>query len=90
MLAGRRDVVALALAGLAPALPAAAQGWKPQRTIRMIVPYAPGGGADTTARLLVGPMSVALARRSWSRTAAVPVVRSARAKWRARHRMATR
>ncbi len=60
MHASRRDLFALALAGLAPALPAAAQGWKPQRTIRMIVPYAPGGGADTTARLLAGPMSAAL------------------------------
>jgi tripartite-type tricarboxylate transporter receptor subunit TctC len=60
MLASRRDFFALGLASLAPALPAAAQGWSPQRTIRMIVPYAPGGGADTTARLLAGPMSAAL------------------------------
>ncbi|MFC7739441.1 Bug family tripartite tricarboxylate transporter substrate binding protein [Roseomonas sp. GCM10028921] len=60
MLTRRRDVFTLALSGLVPALPAAGQGWKPQRTIRMIVPYAPGGGADTTARLLAGPMSVSL------------------------------
>ncbi len=60
MPASRRDLLAFALASLAPTLPAAAQGWRPQRTIRMIVPYAPGGGADTTARLLAGPMSVAL------------------------------
>lgn len=60
MPACRRDVLALALAGFVPALPAVAQEWKPQRTIRMIVPYAPGGGADTTARLLAGPMSAAL------------------------------
>ncbi|MCR0985333.1 Bug family tripartite tricarboxylate transporter substrate binding protein [Roseomonas populi] len=34
----------------------AQQGWAPARSIRMIVPYAPGGGADTTGRLVAGPM----------------------------------
>ena len=32
--------------------PAGAQTW-PERTVRVIVPYAPGGGADTVARILV-------------------------------------
>jgi tripartite-type tricarboxylate transporter receptor subunit TctC len=47
----------------APALlaaPALAQGWSPTRAIRMIAPYSPGGGVDTTARLLAGPMGAAL------------------------------
>uniref|UniRef100_UPI001F1617BC tripartite tricarboxylate transporter substrate-binding protein n=1 Tax=Falsiroseomonas oryziterrae TaxID=2911368 RepID=UPI001F1617BC len=55
----RRATLA-ALAGLPLALPALAQGWAPSRPLRMVVPYAPGGGADTTARLLAGPMSAVL------------------------------
>ncbi|UFN50804.1 tripartite tricarboxylate transporter substrate binding protein [Roseomonas sp. OT10] len=52
---------ALALAALLPAARATAQpGWAPARSIRMIVPYAPGGGADTTGRLVAGPMGEAL------------------------------
>jgi tripartite-type tricarboxylate transporter receptor subunit TctC len=41
-----------------PAL-ASAQGF-PARPIRMVVPYPPGGGADTTAGLLAEPMGVFL------------------------------
>jgi tripartite-type tricarboxylate transporter receptor subunit TctC len=51
----RRALAAGLLA--APALPrlAAAQ-WAPTRPIRLIAPYPPGGGVDTTSRLLAGPM----------------------------------
>ena len=34
--------------------------WRPSRPVRMVVPYTPGGGADTTARLLAGPMGASL------------------------------
>ena len=45
----RRQVLALALVLLGPS-PASAQEW-PTRTVRIIVPFAPGGAADTAARL---------------------------------------
>lgn len=41
--------IGLAVGGLAPAL--SAQVW-PTRPVRVIVPFAPGGGVDTVARLL--------------------------------------
>ena len=46
------------LMGGALALPsvARAQSWAPQRPIRMIVPFAPGGILDQLARLLAEPM----------------------------------
>lgn len=48
----------LLLGGAALALPgiARAQGWVPQRPIRMIVPFAPAGILDQLARLLAEPM----------------------------------
>lgn len=36
------------------------QGWTPNKPIKLIVTYAPGGSADVLARLLQGPMSNAL------------------------------
>lgn len=40
-----------------PFLPrGAAAQWAPSRPIRMIAPYPPGGGVDTTSRLLAVPM----------------------------------
>lgn len=49
----RRTLLA---AGLAAPAVARAQGWTPQRPIRMIVPFAPAGILDQLARLLAEPM----------------------------------
>lgn len=55
----RRTLLATALA-----TPALAQGgapaWSPARPVRLIAPYAPGGGVDTASRLLAVPMSATL------------------------------
>jgi len=45
--------------GLALATPALAQ-WVPARSIRLIAPYPPGGGVDTTSRLIAGPIGALL------------------------------
>lgn len=47
----RRSAVLLALAAQGVARPALAADW-PTKPLRLIVPYAPGGGADAVARIL--------------------------------------
>ena len=54
MTAGRRAFLALAASPLAT--PALAQGF-PDRPIRLLVPYAPGGNSDVTARTVAPKMS---------------------------------
>lgn len=50
-----------ALLAAAIATPAMAQApWTPTRPVRLIAPYPPGGGVDTTSRLLAGPMGTFL------------------------------
>ena len=46
-----RVLIALAAAGLVHAMPAAAQQW-PDRTVRIVIPYPPGGGTDVQGRVL--------------------------------------
>jgi len=44
-------LVTIAAAGLAHSLPASAQQW-PDRTVRLLIPYPPGGGTDIQGRVL--------------------------------------
>lgn len=51
----RRAILLMPLAA-----PALAQGWQPDRPVRLLVPYAPGGNADLVARLLAPGLSARL------------------------------
>jgi tripartite-type tricarboxylate transporter receptor subunit TctC len=65
---GRRSLLHVVLGGLGaavlPSVPtiAAAQAapWRPERPIRLVVPYGPGGSSDVVARLLAAEMSKTL------------------------------
>ena len=48
-------VLVIAVAGLFT-VPAAAQTW-PDRSVRVIVPFAPGGGVDTVARVVANRLT---------------------------------
>ena len=57
----RVAVLVIALcAGAANAAAPASQEWRPARPLRLIVPFAPGGGADAMARLIQPKLSEAL------------------------------
>src|SRR5215213_7296729 len=60
----RRQALSLALAaGLAPPVvraQTAAEAWRPERPIRMIVPFAPGGSNDIVGRIIAEPAGRAL------------------------------
>ena len=55
----KRRSVLLGAASASLAAPALAQGF-PSKPIRLVVPYSAGGGADTTARLIVPKLQEAL------------------------------
>ncbi|MBP0446963.1 tripartite tricarboxylate transporter substrate binding protein [Roseomonas sp. SSH11] len=56
----RRGWLGGALVSLLPLSSARAQGGWPQRAIRIVLPYAPGGSTDASARLVAGPMTQSL------------------------------
>ncbi|PZW48306.1 tripartite-type tricarboxylate transporter receptor subunit TctC [Humitalea rosea] len=56
----RRTLAGLLLGAAAAPSAARAQANFPTRSLRMIAPYAPGGGVDTSARLLAMPMGAAM------------------------------
>ena len=55
-------LILIAVAAFAAALPAAAQSY-PQRPVRFVVPYAPGGSTDTLARSMGSRMSELLGQQ---------------------------
>ncbi|WP_159997246.1 tripartite tricarboxylate transporter substrate binding protein [Roseomonas sp. 18066] len=58
-LRGRRALLACAGLLAMPALARAQAAW-PQRPVRIVLPYAPGGSTDATARLIAQPMTQTL------------------------------
>src|SRR5690348_11994412 len=62
MIGGIR-IAALLLAVVGPACGAMAQEHYPARPVRVIVPFAPGGGADISARLIASRLAERLGQQ---------------------------
>src|SRR3712207_4688069 len=58
----RRNLFAIAAAGLAAPSVLRAQGAWPERPIRLVVPWPPGGGTDLIARLFTPKLSELLGK----------------------------
>ncbi|WP_172331992.1 tripartite tricarboxylate transporter substrate binding protein [Mangrovicoccus sp. HB161399] len=59
----RRTLLSTAFAALAAALPAAAQTDWPERPVRILVSFPPGGSSDLVARLLAEKLSASLGQQ---------------------------
>jgi tripartite-type tricarboxylate transporter receptor subunit TctC len=59
----RRHLFSLAVSGLAAPSVLRAQGAWPDRPVRLIVPFPPGGSTDTIARILQPKVSEVLGRQ---------------------------
>jgi tripartite-type tricarboxylate transporter receptor subunit TctC len=59
--------IVVAGAGAASMLPAAAQGWKPERSVELTIPTSPGGSNDIAGRLI---------HRLWNELKLLPVASS--------------
>lgn len=57
----RRDLLSMSMT-LATTLVAKSPVWAQERLLRLVVPYAPGGGIDVQARALASPLGNALSR----------------------------
>jgi tripartite-type tricarboxylate transporter receptor subunit TctC len=56
----RALLAAMGAAALVPTAFAQTRPWQPERPIRLVVPYGPGGSSDVIARLLAGEMAKTL------------------------------
>ncbi len=76
---GRRGLLALGPALASPlAAPAVAQAGFPNRPIRLVIPWLPGGSSDTHLRVLAEIAGRRLGQPVWWRTGPAPPARSAR------------
>ena len=56
----QRRTLFAGIAATMAARPALAQGWAPDRPIRLVVPFAPGGSTDVTARMVAEAIALYL------------------------------
>jgi hypothetical protein len=84
-----RGIIAVAIAAFGAAMPALAQTY-PDRLIRVIVPFPPGGPVDVIARIVTQGLPPVLASLSSSRTGPAPRARSAPGRSQPAPRTATR
>ena len=55
--------LALIVLAASPVTQAWAQGWQPQRPVRWMVPYVPGGATDLVTRIVAEPLAAAIGQQ---------------------------